>query len=224
MEIQVPTSLDDITVEEYQKFAAINTEDADKDFLMLKTIEIFLGVDLETANAFPAGVAEDLSNEIAEVLNQKQDFQDRFTLNGIKYGFIPNLEEMTLGEFIDLDEGLKSVKDLHKVAAVMYRPIERERGDLYSIKPYTGSIELQREMRKAPIGVISAAVVFFYRLGNELSLDFQIYLQKLAKKAQTSHQRDNSLLDMVGSIQSTLSQMETLPNLKTLPNLQYLQP
>jgi hypothetical protein len=224
MEIQVPTNLNDITVEEYQKFAAINTEEADKEFLTLKTLEIFLGVSMQEASAFPAGVAEDLANEIAEVLNQQQDLVDRFELNGVKYGFIPNLEEMTLGEFIDLDEALKSTKDLHKAAAVLFRPIERERGELYSIKPYTGSIESQRAMRKAPIGIVSAGVVFFYLLGNELSLAFQIYLGSQAKKLQTSQQKDSSLLDMVGSIQSMLLATETLPNLKRLPNLEYLQP
>lgn len=223
MEIQVPTKLDDITVAEYQKFAAINNEDSDREFLTLKTLEIFLGVDMKTASAFPAGVAEDLANEIAGVLNQERPFVDRFELDGVKYGFIPNLEEMTLGEFIDLDESLKNVKDLHKAAAVLYRPIDRERGQLYTIKPYAGDLDSQMTMKKAPIGIISAAVVFFYHLGSELSRDFLVYFKKVETKL-TTQQKDNSLAGMVGSIQYMLSQGETLLSLKRQPNLKYLQP
>ena len=99
-------------------------------------------------------------------------------MNDIEYGFIPSLEELTLGEYIDLEAGLKETKDLHKAAAVMFRPISRRFKELYDIEPYQQGTKAWELMKGAPIDVISSAVVFFYNLGNELLMDSLAYLSK----------------------------------------------
>ena len=123
MKLQIPTLLNDITVSEYLKFIEVNKEDADEEFLIHKTISIFCGISMKDVLTIDAQEAQDIAVEIYAVLNQKANFVDRFELNGVKYGFIPNLEDLSLGEYIDLETYLKDQKNLHKVAAVMYRPI-----------------------------------------------------------------------------------------------------
>lgn len=218
MKINVPTLLSDITVEEYQKFHAIqNQEDGDQDFLLYKTIEIFCGVEIQDVLKFPQGQAEEIATEIAEVLNQPAKFTPFFELEGVKYGFIPNLENLSLGEYIDLETYLVDTKDLHKAAAVMYRPIAKEYKGLYTIDSYEGSKKLTEIMKRAPIDVISQAVVFFYSLGNELlrvSLDS---LEAQEAKILTTLEKHNSLKSTDGSTQSMLSVMEILQSLRKSP-------
>jgi len=74
MKIQVPTEINDITLEQYQKFALINTEEQDKEFFMFKTIEICCGVDISIVSKMRLKDAESISNEVLEVLQQNIPF------------------------------------------------------------------------------------------------------------------------------------------------------
>lgn len=204
MKLQIPTLINDITVSEYLKFIEVNKEDADEEFLVHKTISIFCGISMKEVLTIDAKEAQDIAVEIYAVLNQKADFVDRFKLNGVEYGFIPNLEDLSLGEYIDLETYLKDQKNLHKVAAVMYRPIVKQYKELYDIESYSSDLKAQELMKQAPIGVISQAVVFFYNIVNELLMDSPRYLEKQVKEAQETIQQEVSLLrNTVGLTQST---------------------
>jgi len=204
MKLQIPTNINDITIAEYLKFIEVNKEDADEEFLIHKTISIFCDIPMKDVLNIDAKEAQDIALEIYAVLNQKAEFVDRFELNGIKYGFIPNLEDLSLGEYIDLETYLKDQKNLHKVASVMYRPIIKEYKDLYDIENYSASLKSQNDMKQAPIGVISQGVVFFYNIVNELLRDFPHYLETQSKKVQETIQQEvSSQLNMVGLTQST---------------------
>jgi len=203
MKILVPTDINDITLEQFQKFSKINTEDQEEEFLLHKTIEIFCDVDIALVSKFPLKDVKEIVEEITAVLDQKAPFTDRFELNGIQYGFIPDLSAMSLGEYIGLEDGLKDTKEFHKAASVMYRPIVKSFKELYSIEGYDASLDRQRLMKTAPIGIISAAVVFFYSIVKELLKGSQSYSNQQLKKAQTILERDSSLPNMGGSVAYT---------------------
>lgn len=215
MKLQIPTLLNDITVSEYLKFIEVNKEDADEEFLVHKTISIFCGISMKEVLTIDAKEAQDIAVEIYAVLNQKADFVDRFELNGVKYGFIPNLEDLSLGEYIDLETYLKDQKNLHKVAAVMYRPIVKEYKELYDIESYDSDLKAQEVMKQAPIGIISQAVVFFYNIANELLTDsLHSSNQQVKKKAQEIiQQQDNLFQSMDGSTQYISSVKDILETL-----------
>jgi len=199
MQISIPTTIDDITLEEFQKFSVINTEDQEDEFKLHKTIEIFCGVDLQTVAQFPVKDAEEIAADIMAVLEDEPKFEQFFDFNGVKYGFIPALEDMSLGEYIDLEEGLKDVKQFHKAAAVMFRPVTKTFGKLYTVEPYTSSIAKWEDAKKFPFGKVSAAVVFFYRIVNELLKVSQHYSKKSLKKNKAILENHNSLRNMDGS-------------------------
>jgi len=89
------------------------------------------------------------------------------------------------------------------VKSVMYRPIKKSFKELYSIDGYDASVDRQRLMKGAPVGIISAAVVFFYSIVNELLVASQSYSQKELMKAETTLEKDNSVLNMDGSVAYT---------------------
>ena len=186
MELKVPTKINDIPLQEYQRFAKVNVPDADQEFLLHKTIEIFCEVDIRDVAKLPVKLAAELNEEITAVLNESVAFTTRFEMGGIEYGFIPDLEKMTLGEYIDLEEGLRDPASFHKAAAVMFRPVKKSFKELYTIEPYTADLTAHEAMKSAPLGVISAAVVFFYSIVNELQAASLVYSKKLMKENKTT--------------------------------------
>ena len=204
MKIQVPTHINDITLEQYQRFALINTEEQDKEFFMFKTIEIFCGVDIALVSKMRLSDAESISNEVLEVLQQNVPFTNKFELDGVKYGFIPDLQAISLGEFIDLEEGLSKDKDFHKAASVMFRPIVKEFGELYTIDGYEASTEMHHVMKQAPVGVISSAIVFFYNIAKELLKVSQDFSSQEKAEAMTILEKLNSQRNTDGLTLSTL--------------------
>jgi len=204
MKIQVPTHINDITLEQYQRFALINTEEQDKEFFMFKTIEIFCGVDIALVSKMRLKDAESISNEVLEVLQQNVPFTNKFELEGVKYGFIPDLQAISLGEFIDLEEGLSKDKDFHKAASVMFRPIVKEFGELYTIDGYEASTEAHHIMKQAPVGIISAAIVFFYSIAKELLKASQDFSSQEKEEAMTILEKLNSQRNTGGLTLSTL--------------------
>ena len=204
MKISVPTHINDITLEQYQRFALINTEEQDKEFFMFKTIEIFCGVDIALVSKMRLKDAESISNEVLGVLQQNVPFTNKFELDGVKYGFIPDLQAISLGEFIDLEEGLSKDKDFHKAASVMFRPIVKEFGELYTIDGYEASTEMHHVMKQAPVGVISAAIVFFYNIAKELLKASQDFSSQEKEAAMTILEKLNSQRNTGGLTLSTL--------------------
>ena len=204
MKISVPTHINDITLEQYQRFALINTEEQDKEFFMFKTIEIFCGVDIALVSKMRLKDAESISNEVLGVLQQNVPFTNKFELDGVKYGFIPDLQAISLGEFIDLEEGLSKDKDFHKAASVMFRPIVKEFGELYTIDGYEASTEMHHVMKQAPVGVISAAIVFFYNIAKELLKASQDFSSQEKEEATTILEKLNLQRNTGGLTLSTL--------------------
>ena len=204
MKIQVPTHINDITLEQYQRFALINTEEQDKEFFMFKTIEIFCGVDIALVSKMRLKDAESISNEVLGVLQQNVPFTNKFELDGVKYGFIPDLQAISLGEFIDLEEGLSKDKDFNKAASVMFRPIVKEFGELYTIDGYEANTEMHHIMKQAPVGIISAAIVFFYNIAKELLKASQDFSSQEKAEAMTILEKLNSQRNMGGLTLSTL--------------------
>ena len=198
MKVQVPTDLNDITLEQFQKYALVNIEGADEEFLIHKTIEIFCDIDIKVVSKFPIKDAKEIVEDINAVLNQDKKFQDRFEMNGTTYGFLPVLEDMSLGEYIDLEEGLKDTKEFHKAAAVMFRPVTKEFKELYAIEGYEVSLERQSAMKQAPVGVISSAIVFFYNIANELLKDSQNYSARELQRVKTIVEKHNLEPNTVG--------------------------
>ena len=213
MTVNVPTSLKGISLNKWIKFDAINKEGSDEDFLIDKMIEIFCDLDLKDVAKIPFSDAQDIYKDLVDVLNEEADFQPIINVNGIDFGFIPNLNEITLGEFVDLDNYLLSTKDLDKAMAVLYRPITWRHKDLYRIEEYDNPDKYKDVLSKESVSYATGAVVFFYRLSNELTKHSLFSSLKEVTESKTTLQKDNSQLNTDGFNQSTPYVKETLLSL-----------
>jgi len=198
VDILVPSSLSEITLEQYQKFERINTkENQDTNFLMHKMVEVFCNLDLKDVAKIRFNYVKSILNDLNGLFNTEDELIPTFTLNGVEYGFIPALDDMTLGEYIDLDENFSSWETMHKAMAVLYRPITLKSRDKYHIEDYKG-LELSVEMKRMPLDVVMSAMVFFYRLNNELLQTTLNYLSQEFPKQMTMEQRQTLAENGVG--------------------------
>lgn len=189
VEINVPSSLSEITLEQYQKFVKVNTEEnKDTSFLMHKTVEIFCNMDLKDIAKIKMTSVKEILEHLNQVFEVKNDLIPRFKLGGVEYGFITQLDEMTLGEYIDLDENMSDWETMHKAMAVLYRPVIHKKGDRYKIKEYDG-LDDSGEMKLMPLEVVMGAMVFFWNLKSELLQTTLNYLKKETKETNMEAHR-----------------------------------
>jgi hypothetical protein len=223
-EIYVPTKLSEIPLQNYQKFMKVINNSNDQEFIAEKTIEIFCGLNLKEVIKIKWNDVKDLALHFHKLFQEKPKFQSTFKIQNMEFGFIPNMDEITFGEYIDLESNITSVDNFHKAMAVMYRPIKTRVKDKYEIMQYTGTDEFSELMKFAPLDVVMAASVFFWNLGNDLVNNSLSYLEtEIAKNSKLMTSANERSLESsgVGIIQSMQLLREMLPNLMKLQGLDF---
>lgn len=221
LEISIPTELKEIKLSQYQAFLKIAKDNDDAEFLNQKMVQTFCNIDLKDVAEIKYKDVLEITASIGRMFNvQSHKFINRFKLGGVEFGFIPDLDDMTFGEYTDLDSYIGDWDNMHKAMAVLYRPIKKKGlNNTYEIEKYNGSITYSDVMKHAPLDVVFGANVFFYNLGKELLKSTMTYLEQ-NKQMQTILQQHNSVNDGVGIHQSMLSLKEMLQDLIELPNYQ----
>ena len=185
IQINVPTSLNEIPLKHYVDFLNVQKGSNDEEFVAQKMIEIFCGIRLIDVAKIKLTSLNEMVAHFTQLFDQKPKFQQSFKIGNIEFGFIPNLEEITFGEYVDLENHLQSWDSFNKAMAVMYRPIKKRIKDKYEIQEYSGTKEYQDLMQYAPLDVCIAASVFFYNLSKELLAATLNYLETEIKKDPT---------------------------------------
>ena len=167
IEINVPTSINEVTLGQYQKYLKIAENNPEGNFLDAKMIEIFCGIPLSDSYKLKMSSAAAIVDIINELLSQTPKHTERFELNGIEYGFIPDLDDMSLGEYIDLDNNVSKWEQMHVAMNVLYRPTKISKVGKYNIEEY--DVKNPEAMKDMPLGAAIGSVFFFLHLGMELS-------------------------------------------------------
>jgi hypothetical protein len=218
LQIEIPETLNEIRLEQYQKYTKLIEDNEASEFVNQKTIEIFCNLPLKDIAKINYNSVNEVLQHLNELFAKKQPFKQTFELGGKQFGFIPNLENISFGEYVDLDSYLKDVNDWHKAMAVMFRPIKKDVKGLYLIEDYNGTEQYAEVMKFAPLDVVFGAMVFFYHLSNELLNAMINYLQvAVTEHSETIQEKANLLPNGVGINQY----MELLKdNLQSLTKLQ----
>ena len=218
LKINIPDTLNDITLAQYAEFDKVNVEgNQDTVFLMQKTVEIFCRVNLDLTLQIKYKDLVDITQHIYSLLDSSPELTTLFKIDDIEYGFIPKLDDITLGEYIDLDNYLGRWEDMDKAMSVLFRPVTYRKGERYLIEEYDGS-KYAGVMQYAPLGVVIGAMLFFWNLKNEL-LDHSLsFLKKEMGENLTSEQLKTLAVDGVGISQSLHSLQEILKDLKISQN------
>ncbi len=209
--LNIPNKLSEITLRKYQKFVKLNVEDVDERFLQVKMIEIFCEVSHENVLKIKFADADKVTAILGEMFTQKPQLVTKFSLNGIEYGFIPELDEISFGEYIDLDTYLGDWENIHTAMNVLYRPIKSKKGNRYVIKDY--DVSTKDNLLDMPLDAVISSVFFFYHLGKDLSVVMNRFLERELSKIP-SHQEQDLMLNGDGIKQFSHSLKGILEDLK----------
>jgi hypothetical protein len=209
MEITIPTSLSEINCFQLSKInEAVKLIDNDT-LLKMTIVSIVTNITLDKVAKISMTDINEISDSILNLLQQKPE-TEIFKINGVEFGFIPNLEEMKGNEYLDLEMHLES--DIFKAMAVMYRPIKRKAKDLYTIEKYKRSDKYSELMKDAPASAYISARFFFLNLLTELLNVTPAYLLKNLTNSEVALLEKNGvgISQLMNSLQGIDSDLKRL--------------
>ena len=224
VKIVVPNSLAEITLGQYQEYLkSIDKLDPEKDARTInkKLIEHFCGIEEKMVDKVAYKDVIKVVNVISGAFDKDYELVQLFKLLDVQMGFIPKLDDMSLGEYVDTENFLGDWQNMHRAMAVLYRPVNFRKKERYTIADYSPSDEISLLMKEMPLNVVMGCMVFFYRLGMELSQATLTYIRKTVKKDTTSDLKEALEKNGVGINQFMHSLEEMSENLTKLQNFRY---
>lgn len=226
LDILLPSSLREIPLSRYQEFVEMKEASNDEEFIAQKMIQIFCAIKLGDVAKIKMKYLNDLISHFTGIFSEKPQLVRRFKIKNIEFGFIPKFDDISFGEYVDLEHHLKDWKTYHKAMAVLYRPIKNTYKDKYEIEDYEPTEEMQDLMRFAPLDVAISSSFFLSNLGIELLRAIPPYLKKeimTMTKDLTNSQRDINLEKIGdGTAQYMDSLKTTLHDLTKLRDISFL--
>tara|TARA_R100000655_G_scaffold108751_1_gene161372 strand:- start:1609 stop:2265 length:657 start_codon:yes stop_codon:yes gene_type:complete len=167
VEITYPDNLNEISLGQYQRYLRV-TENIDGEFLYQRTVEVLCNIPFERVTYLKRKDVKFIAEHLHNLINSEVEFKHRFKIKNQEFGFIPNLEEISTGEYADLTAYLGKPEEMHKAMAVLFRPITKKVKDKYEICEYKGTKEFSDLMQYMPLGIALGSLVFFLNLANDL--------------------------------------------------------
>jgi len=216
LDILLPTNLSEIPLSRYQEFIAMKEKSNDEEFIAQKMIQIFCGMKLGEVAKIKMKHLNELIAHFTKVFSEKPQLIRKFKIKDIEFGFIPKFDDISFGEYVDLENYMKDWKTYHKALSVMYRPIKNTNKDKYDIVDYEPNEDMQDLMKFAPLDVAISSSFFLSSLGIELLKATQTYLKKELKKmtASTNSAKDINLAKTGAGMEVSMDWLtETLQSL-----------
>ena len=167
--IHIPESIADIKLSQYIEIQKLLERDLEDNAFTERLIILLSGISKRDVKKIDVKDYAMIGEAINVALNTDSEFQPRFTMKGVEYGMIPNLDEMSQGEYIDLTTPAEEGSNLSTIMAVLFRPIVKSDSfGNYSIEPYDASLDRIKAMDDVPMNIVNGAMVFFWSLAREL--------------------------------------------------------
>tara|TARA_R110000787_G_scaffold74994_1_gene166381 strand:+ start:37 stop:678 length:642 start_codon:yes stop_codon:yes gene_type:complete len=184
-------SWDDVTLERWVKLLTVDTESKTKE--AEETIVALSDMPLKLVKELSLRDVAVIFGKLAEIQGgESVELKRVMEIDGVDYGFHPDLSEITLGEYADIESFIKEglEKNMPEIMAILFRPVLKKKDNAYTIEAYDGNITMRKEvMKKMSASQVQAALFFFSNLGKELSLIMELYSmelkQEMLKEAQT---------------------------------------
>lgn len=215
IKLVIPQSWSEINLETYLKYRKtidmykddVDSDEDDKSLII--ALDILCGIKPEWIGQLQLDTIKTINEDLASFLGQTDfELQKFVTIDGIEYGFEPNLSEMSYGAYLDISkyDTISIDKNWPKIMSILYRPVVKKDKNYYEIKPYTGkeddTIFLKSDMK------VNLGCLFFFI--NTLK-DLQLYIQKSLMEEPETQQLFKSIMGKSGAATLRLlnSQMET---------------
>ncbi len=199
MKVVIPTELEDITIGKWMEFVKVPQEDTVQQIAVLCDMkpDDVRRMDLDSLSAI-----SDALVSLEGVGQEEKPLRRILRVREGIFGFHPDLDAISVGEYADLEVLCRDLEgNMHKVMALLYRPILKQHGDFYEIAPYTGREDAE-PFKEVTMDVAMGVVDFFLRIG--LSYSNDLLQSSKEERNPTRWQRSG-----VGTLLSTISRKVT---------------
>jgi len=191
-EIDIPTKWNDVSIKKYNQYVEAIKDLTDEQAIIIKTISVLCSIPEYVVEVMKLKDLKVIQENLQKLINQpvNKTIINKIEIGGIKYGFHPNLDELTLGEFVDVETFTKE-NDIAKMMSILYRPIVKEVGNRYDIEPYDFDVHSLNSVKfeRLSINIGNAIAVFFWTLGQGLLDNFH-QSSKVVEKSQSVQTMD----------------------------------
>ena len=206
--IEVPTSWKDIKLKQYLALQSdLENYRDDEEAQTALMLHHLCGLSPEYLKGLSAESYTLLRSKLTGFVSPSDIGLEKFiTIDGIEYGFEPNLSQMAYGAYADITQydTITIDKNWAKIMSILYRPIVNKKGDTYSIQPYTGGID-ESKWLNVPMHIHWGVLFFFLHLQVDLLSVIPKYLKEvkglphniksiLVKSGELMQQSWNSLI------------------------------
>tara|TARA_Y100000593_G_scaffold94281_2_gene192649 strand:- start:809 stop:1450 length:642 start_codon:yes stop_codon:yes gene_type:complete len=181
LEFIIPTTWKEVKLKNYRKYM-LSQKDSNKSDIMklIEMVSFFCETSTENVSKIGLKDLQTITNKLSKLLDNKTtQLTQTFYLNGITYGFINNWDEITIGEYADIEEYIKKGfwENAHHILSIFYRPIIVKDEDSinkdmvqkeYVIEPYTPNPNRAKDFLNISMDLVLGATNFFLLLGAEL--------------------------------------------------------
>lgn len=182
--ITIPENLNEINLYQYQRFEKLIKDNEPSEFVNQKTIEIFCNIELKDIARIRIAEVSEILKHLNQLLQHKPKLTQTFKLGVYEFGFIPKLEDLTAGEYIDIENYLSDTQTLHKAMAVLFRPIKSKVNKLYIIEEYESSDKYSEVLKYMPLDVALGCMLFFSTLLNDCVNGLTDYIQSEVEQSE----------------------------------------
>jgi hypothetical protein len=167
LELSIPTSYADISLKKWLELQKqlVNYE-GDEDAITALMLYHLCGLEPKYTNGLSVDSYVEIKTQLANFINNVElPLQKFITIDNVEYGFEPNLSKMSYGAFADITKyNIIGIDDnWANIMSILYRPVEKKQGDMYTIKAYTGELN-PKLFLEVPMDIHFGALFFFRNL------------------------------------------------------------
>ena len=188
VKLTIPNEWSDITIGIYQEYVKIQESKASEKNKVIRSLALL-------CNTSPFVVKKMAYTDLLDIMNiikgmidtepKEEDFVKVFTFSDIEFGFVPNLNKLTTGEYIALESYCKNpIENLHIIMSILYRKVTNKVNDRYAIEPYNPDEFKEELFKDCPMNIALSSLGFFLTLGERLATISRRYLAKQEVKQQ----------------------------------------
>ena len=188
VKLTIPNEWSDITIGIYQEYVKIQEGKGSEKNKVIRSLALL-------CNTSPFVVKKMAYTDLLEIMNiikgmidtepTEDDFVKLFNFSETEFGFVPNLNKLTTGEYIDLESYCKNpIENLHIIMSILYRKVTNKVNDRYAIEPYNPDEFKEELFKDCPMNIALSSLGFFLTLGERLAMTSLRYLEKQEVKQQ----------------------------------------
>ena len=176
VKIVVPKDWSAITLRDYLKFRAdMETYKDDEDAVEAVLFHHLCKMPVEWIQQLDIDTYINIRQDLVKFLNANELPLQRFiTIDGVEYGFEPNLSKMSYGAYVDISkyETMEMDEKWADIMSILYRPVTQKLSKFYDTATYDGKIDGEKFL---DLGMdIHWGTLFFLKsLLKDLSSDIQ---------------------------------------------------